>query len=639
MKRIITALSIFAHVILASHAQTPIVDFDTIPYQISAWNGSIEVIENPSFGGINTSVNAARYTTPANAAWGNCAIVDFENKVNYKHLDSIQFMVMAPSASLMFVKLEHNEIEGETQPSAYVTPVESAEWQTLTLNFSGMTGEDSIAAEFNRFALFFNVNDASGGEGWIFDNFIVYPPKAVIDVPVDTIEAPDPDLARIFKAMDKGRRGEDLTIGVIGGSITEGYAASTESKRWGNLMADWWENKFPESNIKFINAGWGGTGSDIGVHRVYDELLNQQPDYIVVEFAVNEAKGEHAEKMMEGLMQQILLAENNPGISILILKQSNGSTARDSHIKVAYHYEIPFVSFADLIDYKVQEDGLDINSIFVDGLHPNDVGMAYIGEMFEEHLDSIYARLPEEGNLPGINTRLPEPMIGDTYSNTAQYLSNDIDPLANSGWQISSNGWTTAEANNQIDFQLSGNAISLIYTKNDDSDRGRAEVWVDDGPVVIIDAYMNQDWGTMFAFSTIQEGLSDGQHTLHIKSIEASSTSGNKVNIARILCAGNIEDLTGTIQGHHNDQDWFSLYPNPATKALNLQFHNSETKDLSIRLLDLHGKCIWTKHIDNAPPGMNECKIELDQGTLAPGIYLFQMDDSKTIKTIKTLIH
>lgn len=638
MKRIITAFSILLLAMMAGHSQTPIVDFDTIPYQVSVWNGVIEVIENPSFGGINTSMNAAMYTTPADAAWGNCAVVDFENRVNYQNLDSIQFMVMAPSSTQMLVKLEDNEIDGEIQPSTYATPTESDDWQIITLKFSGLTEEEGISAEFNRFALFFNVNDAVGGEDWIFDNFVVYPPEAVNDIPVDTVVAPDPDLARLFKAMDKGRKGEDLTIGVIGGSITQGYAASSESKRWGNLMADWWESKFPDSNIKFINAGWGGTGSDIGVHRISDELLNQNPDYIVVEFAVNEAKGEHAEKMMEGLVQQVLLDDNAPGISILILKQSNGSTARDSHIKVAYHYEIPFVSFADLIDDKVQEDGLDLNSIFVDGLHPNDVGMAYIGEMFQEHLDSIYALLPDEGNLPAINTQLPEPIIGDSYINTAQYFSTDIDPIANSGWQVSSDGWTTTGANNQIDFQLSGNAISLIYTKNDDPDRGRAEVWVDDGPHVTIDAYMSADWGTMFTFSTIQEGLSDEEHTLHIKSIEASSTAGNKVNIARILCAGNIEDLTG-IKVLSENQDWVKIYPNPATNALNLQYSNSETKDLSIKLLDLHGKCIWTKYISNAPPGMNECKIELDQSKLTPGIYLFQIDDSRTIRCIKALIN
>jgi len=47
------------------------------------------------------------------------------------------------------------------------------------------------------------------------------------------------DTTRILNVMDKARRGEPITIGVIGGSITAGYAASVENKRWANLMTDW----------------------------------------------------------------------------------------------------------------------------------------------------------------------------------------------------------------------------------------------------------------------------------------------------------------------------------------------------------------------------------------------------------------
>jgi endoglucanase len=125
--------------------------------------------------------------------------------------------------------------------------------------------------------------------------------------------------ARIFKAMEKGRLGEDITIGVIGGSITAGYAASTESKRWANLVADWWKTTFPNSNVQLINAGWGGTGSDIGVHRVSDDLLSKKPDFVVIEFGVNDVEGPHATKMMEGLVQQIILDANAPGIMLLVL--------------------------------------------------------------------------------------------------------------------------------------------------------------------------------------------------------------------------------------------------------------------------------------------------------------------------------
>jgi lysophospholipase L1-like esterase len=348
------------------------------------------------------------------------------------------------------------------------------------------------------------------------------------------------DLARIYKAMDKGRKGEEIKIGVIGGSITAGTAASSESKRWTNLMADWWEVKFPDCKVTLINAGWGGTGSDIGVHRVYNDLLKQQPDFIVIEFAVNDAEGELSVKMMEGLIQQILTAENTPGVMILMLKQDNGTTAQVSHKQVGEHYAVPMVSFADLIDAQVATDGIALNTIFVDGLHPNDKGMAYIADFIKASLDSIYQTLPTSENLPTISTDLPTPIITDTYSQTYQFFPKTIVPLKNNGWDINDAGWSSNVPGNQIDFQVTGNAFSLVFTQNINADRGRAEVWVDEGEKTTIDAWMNEDWGTRYSFKLVQEGLDDGVHTLHIRVLSESSTTGNNIHIARVLAAGNV---------------------------------------------------------------------------------------------------
>ena len=351
------------------------------------------------------------------------------------------------------------------------------------------------------------------------------------------------DTARIYKAMNKGRNGQDLKIGVIGGSITAGYAASSESNRWSNLMADWWESTFPSSDVQLINAGWGATGSDIGVHRIYDDLLVKQPDFIVVEFSVNDAEGEYATKMMEGLVQQTLVAENTPGLMLLLLKQANGTTAAESHKPVAEHYYIPYVSFADSIDNAVAKDGLALDSIFVDGLHPNDIGMAYIARFITDMLDSIYVNLPAEDQLPEIDTVMPAPLISNVYSNTIQYFPDAVVPFSNNRWYAAKTGWSSSTTDSQIDFKVTGNSVSLLFTQNNFNNRGRAEVWVDDHEKTIIDAYMTDNWGTKDAFALVQEGLTDGDHILHIKVIPESSTEGNYVHIERILAAGNVGSI------------------------------------------------------------------------------------------------
>ncbi|MBQ4311367.1 MAG: SGNH/GDSL hydrolase family protein, partial [Oscillospiraceae bacterium] len=96
------------------------------------------------------------------------------------------------------------------------------------------------------------------------------------------------DTARLCKAFMKGESGQPITIGVIGGSITQGTAASSPANAYPSVYCKWWEEKFPESEITLVNAGIGGTDSYLGVNRVDEQLLAYDPDIVIVEFSVND---------------------------------------------------------------------------------------------------------------------------------------------------------------------------------------------------------------------------------------------------------------------------------------------------------------------------------------------------------------
>jgi acyl-CoA thioesterase-1 len=349
------------------------------------------------------------------------------------------------------------------------------------------------------------------------------------------------DTTRIFHAMAKARRGEDITIAVIGGSITAGSLASSEAKRWANLMKEWWVATFPESNVGFVNAGIGGTGSDIGAHRVREDVLDHDPDFIVVEFSVNDAEGQHAEKMMEGLIRQILQSDSLPGVMMLLLKQQNGTSAQACHKLVGEHYNVPMVSFADLIDAAVASDGKELGDIYVDGLHPNDLGMQYMADFLINELTEIYNVLPDDQDLPETDTTLPDPLITDTYAHTYRYKTSTIVPDTNSGWTVTSVKWHASDVGAEMSFIVDGNAISVLYSRHNTTNRGCVEIWIDDMSHKTLDAYWTETWGPATVFALIEENLPDGQHTLHIKVIEDNSTGtdGHYFELLNILKAGN----------------------------------------------------------------------------------------------------
>jgi len=347
------------------------------------------------------------------------------------------------------------------------------------------------------------------------------------------------DTTRIYHAMDRARQGEDITIAVIGGSITAGSLASSTEKRWANLMTSWWIETFPESNITLVNAGIGGTGSDIGVFRLQRDVLSYDPDFIVAEFSVNDSEGEFAEKMMEGLIQQTLMNDSLPGVMLLLLKQQSGVSAQVSHKLVGNHYDVPMVSFADSIDDRVADDGHTLDDIFVDGLHPNDLGMQYIADFLIEELELIYNSLPAEGNLPSIPEVLPDPLITDTYAHTYLYTTSTLIPVSSNGWNTGTTKWSSETEGSEISFQVDGNAVAFIYTRHNIGNRGQVEAWVDDGAHQTYDGNWSETWGPAQRLGLIQENLSDGEHILHIRVISTTTSNGHYFEILNVGKAGN----------------------------------------------------------------------------------------------------
>src|SRR3974390_2366012 len=88
------------------------------------------------------------------------------------------------------------------------------------------------------------------------------------------------DLARLSKALARARRGEPITLGFIGGSITAGAFATSAQNAYAGRVAAWWRDRFPRCDLRMINAGVGGTGSMYGALRAGRDLLSGSPDLV-----------------------------------------------------------------------------------------------------------------------------------------------------------------------------------------------------------------------------------------------------------------------------------------------------------------------------------------------------------------------
>ena len=88
------------------------------------------------------------------------------------------------------------------------------------------------------------------------------------------------NLFRIKRVMKKARSGEEITIGFIGGSITQGSLATSPHNCYAYKVFEWWKERFQDTHFNYVNAGIGGTTSHFAVARASSDLLKMSPDIV-----------------------------------------------------------------------------------------------------------------------------------------------------------------------------------------------------------------------------------------------------------------------------------------------------------------------------------------------------------------------
>jgi len=351
------------------------------------------------------------------------------------------------------------------------------------------------------------------------------------------------DTARVQHVLAKARQGEPVVVAAIGGSITAGARASTEANRWGNLVAQWWRERFPKTKIDFINAGIGATGSNIAAHRASAQLLRYHPDFVVAEFAVNDPNNQEAAETLEGLVRQVLSQPNQPGMMLLFTMNNQGGNAQEWHSKVGAHYGLPMVSFRDALWPEIEAGRMKWEDVEGDEVHPNDRGHKYCADFVTAVLDAALAKLPDDKDLPPIPP-LPKPLISDVFEHATFFNAETITPTLNEGWKTVEawpfgKCWEAEAPGSALEFEVEGTAISVVYWKIK-RDMGMAEARADDRPPVTLDGWFNADWGGYASWALVARDLAPGKHRVRITVLDqkAEQSTGHRFQVQAVMAAG-----------------------------------------------------------------------------------------------------
>ncbi|MBQ4552179.1 MAG: SGNH/GDSL hydrolase family protein [Clostridia bacterium] len=331
-----------------------------------------------------------------------------------------------------------------------------------------------------------------------------------------------------------------LTVGYLGGSITDGRAGHN----WSDYFTNWLCAEHPDMRIVVENAAMGSTGSDLGVLRVEEQIIRRGCDLVFIEYAVNDRakEAEYRFEIREGLIRKLLTYGKCDVIVVYtydktmrehLLAGEMPQSVRDFEA-LAEHYGLSSV-WPGLSAFEGWQRGLyGYYEWIPDGLHPQCFGSnLYAGSVkkfFEKALACDKAR----------SAKLPQPMYEQNWENVYLLTEKDIS-VQGSGYfyrpyhtvpvdlMFHTNALST-----KLSFDFEGTGFAVVHLVGKSS--YALSIQVDGGEKQI---YQDKkaDWmGDMghFAIKVPARHLECGKHHVEIAPVlsDQSSGLGNALEIA-----------------------------------------------------------------------------------------------------------
>lgn len=352
---------------------------------------------------------------------------------------------------------------------------------------------------------------------------------------------------RLTAVFEKARCGLDITVGAIGGSVTEAFASSDPLKAsYGGLLTRWIQEQFPSCNVRFVNAGLGATGSVIGVHRATEQLLPYEPDIVLVDFSVNDPETRQAAEAYESLLYRCLTAKTQPAVvcvSMVDFRESEfGSNfSQELHRDIARHYGVPLISVKDEIRPLVYAGEIVPERYWPDKVHPNDEGHQTIFSLLRDYFQAVLT----SGGEPVSQWPLPrDPLFSRRFAQADLLTNQRIQAVSLGSFRVDNEafyrlpyGWRyDGSGRLPLVFRVRARTVGLLYQMVTDGAHGTAGIAVFDHetgkewPVEEISCDFQGGWGCYPEYRLLARSEDTHTYTVELRPVE-----GQKFSLLGIL--------------------------------------------------------------------------------------------------------
>lgn len=340
---------------------------------------------------------------------------------------------------------------------------------------------------------------------------------------------------RLINLMKRAKAGEELTIGFLGGSITQGSLAENPENMYAYRVFSWWKETFPKAEFHYVNGGIGGTTSHYGAARAVTDVLMYQPDFVMVDFSVNDDATVFFQETYEGVLRRILSWESHPAVVLLNnVFYDTGKNAQEYHNALGDWYGIPHVSIKDTLYQEILNGNYRRTELTPDNLHPNDKGHGLVAKEVIKFLETVKKEM-ENGAECTEEENIPAPMTENAYENAVRLTIQNSSPKL-LGFRADTeektgiidhfkNGWIGKKAGEKICFHLDGDGnkgvscIAVQYRKTVLKPACKAQLILDGDKenAILLDGNFHEDWGDCIYLEPVLHHGRRGTHTVEIE--------------------------------------------------------------------------------------------------------------------------
>ena len=245
--------------------------------------------------------------------------------------------------------------------------------------------------------------------------------------------------ARLRRVLDKAAAGEDVTLGFIGGSITQGAGAiPINEKCYARVFYEDFVKRYMKGGeCTFVKGGVGGTPSELGMIRFERDILRdgtRKPDLIVIEFAVNDSDDETKGVCYESLVRKALSLPWKPAVVLLFAVFSNDWNLQDRLAPVGKNYDLPMVSVLDAVSPQfplLPSEGRVIskNQFFYDVYHPTNSGHQIMADCLSNLIDKVSAMKSGDAKGKELDPSAVSPIIGADFEHVVLLDKKELPKL------------------------------------------------------------------------------------------------------------------------------------------------------------------------------------------------------------------